>query len=103
MAKLTDLKEMVYNMSIGDESAIYNGLNHNGAVIRMNGIMFAANFKFKKSSIIDAIKKLTEDNTEFNGYTVSQFAFAALDVIGIEKYQGNDENIKELIDYKFVF
>ena len=37
------------------------------------------------------------------GYTVSDFAIAALDVLGIEQYKGNEENIKAIIESKFEF
>lgn len=90
-------------MSVGSDKAILKGLSHNGALIRINGIMFAVKFKHSSDKIITKLKELLSDNTEVDGYSVSQFATAALDVMGITKYTGNDENVLELIESEFSF
>lgn len=40
------------------------------------------------------------DRTFWNQYKVSTFAKAALDILGMGKYQGNSVEVKELIDSK---
>ena len=97
------IKEIISRMSVGEEDAIINGLSHKGALIRINAVMFAVKYKCKKNNVIELIKELLTDNTEVDGYSVSQFSIAALDVLGITKYTGNDENVVELIDDEFLF
>ena len=52
----------------------------------------------------DAIKQLSDDNSVFwNTYLVSDFAQAAMHILGIEKYEGGRDEIKNLIDSKLIF
>ncbi len=90
-------------MMLGDQSAIFEGLSHSGVVVRINGIMNAVKFKSNDKKNIDKIISLKSDNQSVIGYTVSQFATAALHVLGIENYNGSDEQIHELIDSEFEF
>ena len=40
---------------------------------------------------------------QFDGYTVSDFAIAALDILKVEKYAGAENQIKALIESGFDF
>lgn len=56
------------------------------------------------SSVRDAITPLKSDNSVFwNNYLLSDFACAALHLMGWEKYDGSREEIKNLISSKLVF
>jgi hypothetical protein len=91
-----------------DKDELLNKLIEGGIVDRNNAIIEAVQHNIKDDSIINQIKRLKSDNTFLfglngGGYTVSTFAYAALDVLNIEKYKGNDEYVKKLIDFKFKF
>ena len=50
------------------------------------------------------LKQLSEDNTKFwNTYLVSDFAIAALDILGIKKYDGNRYEIQRMIQSELNF
>ncbi len=56
------------------------------------------------SSSRDAIRKLKDDKSVFwNNYTVSDFAIAALDLMGWDKYSGKREEIRNLINAELSF
>lgn len=46
---------------------------------------------------VSELKELTNNHTIFWGRSISTFAIAALDRLDIEKYQGDDEEIIEVI------
>ncbi|MGM0214191.1 hypothetical protein [Enterococcus sp. AZ109] len=49
-------------------------------------------------SEIACLYKIAEDHTLFWGRKMSAFAIAALDRIGVEKYEGHNETILEIIN-----
>ena len=95
--------QIIMAMQNGDKKAIMSGLNCQGAIYRMNAIAFAVLNKMTSNDIVQKIIYLKEDTVSFDGYTVSDFAVAALDVLEIEKYPGSDSRIISLIDSKFKF
>lgn len=97
------LQAIVSSMAQGDKKTILYGLRHSGALIRINGIVFACVHKYADTNIVAQLIRLTKDNDTVMGYSVSQFAIAALDVLDIEKYDGKDEQIIDLINSNFVF
>ncbi len=95
-------QEFINDIHKGIEKNVGLALEQDGAIFKVNGIFSAVNHKIKSQNIVDKIKELKSDNTVISGYFVSDFAVAALDVLGIEKYNGNVEKIKDLIGSKFV-
>lgn len=91
----------------GDKNSIISAMLCEASFYRMNGIVEAVKHGFKEPAIVRQIQNLTTDNTGTltltGGYTVSDFALAALHVLGIEAYGGNKENVRAIIDSKFGF
>lgn len=96
-------RELLKKIQDGDRNAILQGLAHPGAFYRINATMSAGRHFVKEPVIGIYLKRLKEDNMIMNGYRVSDFAYAALDILGIEKYIGNDIRIRRLINSKFDF
>ena len=94
---------LIDGMRRGEKSAFVDGLSHAGAIYRMNAIGFFAKAGMYDAEIIDKIKALKQDKATLDCYSVSDFAKAALDLIGIERYYGNSSFVKNLIDSKFDF
>ena len=98
-----DDKTLLQRMKKGNKSAILEGLRHPGALFRINGIINVERYGLKDEEIIDYILDLKCDKISFDGYSVSDFAISALDLLDLEKYNGNDVAIKQLIESKFEF
>ena len=65
---------------------------------KCGGISEAAKRKLRSQAVIERLKELKTDYAVLAGdTTVSDFACAALDIIGIEKYSGNREQTIQLI------
>lgn len=90
-------QEFINDIHTGREMFVKLALDQKGAIFKVNGIISAVNHKIVSKSIIDKIRDLKNDNTIISGFYVSDFAAAALDALGMEKYKGNSERIKELI------
>lgn len=99
--------ELINKMEQGDRKAIIQGLSNKGAFIRVNGIVFAVRNHFNDPMITKMIKDLTKDDICLFGtgcsYRVSDFASAALDLLGISKYLGSRQETKSLIAGKMNF
>ena len=100
---LEKLQNLVNCMMLGDKKSISAGLSHNGALLRINGIINTVRFKLDDKNIITKIITLKSDNAVVDGISVSQIAVSALHVLGVEAYIGNDEQILELIESNFEF
>ena len=99
----------------GETDIIIEALVSEASFVRMNGIIEAVKHNKKENAIVNLIANLKEDNTGTfslrGGYEASDFAFAALDLLGIEKYSSQKTNhserkketIKALIESKFNF
>ncbi|MGN1347716.1 MAG: hypothetical protein ACI4VI_02110 [Acutalibacteraceae bacterium] len=94
---------LVNLMQNNDKQAIIEGLSHKGAIYRINGIIYSVLFSHTENETVSIIQNLKTDTTLFDGYSVSDFAIAALDLLSVEKYKGNEETILKLINSKFEF
>ncbi len=47
------------------------------------------------------LKHLVESTEHLMGFSEGQFAEVALDLLGIIKYIGDEDNVKQLIRYRF--
>lgn len=55
-------------------------------------------------SAVSFLKNTMSDERSFwNDYLVSDFAYAALDLLGIEKYKGDRHEVLRLIESKLAF
>ena len=73
-----------------------NGLN------RLNSILFGAKYGVRAERFITRLIDMSTDNaTTFFGTPMSSFAKAALDILGVEKYTGDDDYIRIMIDSGF--
>lgn len=96
--------DLISAMKLGDESSIYRGLVHGGAIYRINAIIQTVKHRILSDDIISKIQDLKEDDIRLMGvYKISDFAISALALLGIEEYRGDDEIILRLIKSKFDF
>lgn len=92
---MNDLSEKIRK---SDHQAIVVGLSHNGAFYRMQAILGIVNHKTMTDEFKKQLLKLKSDEQYVLGYTISDFATAALHKFEIEKYDGDDPGILSLIE-----
>ena len=78
---------------------IIDSLKSDGAIFRCQGIADAVKEHANTPAVIKAMTALKNDDVIILGRRVGAYARAALDVIGVEEYKGNDPDIIELITY----
>ena len=76
-------------MRLGDKNAILWGLKCTGLHYRINAIACAVMYKSETYTSI--------------GTSASGCAYAALDILGIEKYAGDSREVKRYLNCKFDF
>ncbi len=100
----TKCNEIIKRMaSNGDLPDIITGLTHTSALVRMNAIKSVVSFSIKDTEIINLICNLKNDDITVLGYSVSDFATSALELLGVEKYDGDKQQIIALIESGFAF
>lgn len=97
------MNDLIHKMQKGDRDAIISGLSHKGAIFRMNAIGNAVIHGMNDTETIRTLVELKNDDVFLDGFTVGDFATAALDMLGVEKYSGNNRRMEELIDSRFDF
>ena len=95
--------ELISKMQKGDRNVIFDCLSHSGAIFRMNAVGNAVIHGMNDSETISRLVELKSDNASLDGFTVGDFATAALDVLGCEKYRGNNDRMRSLIATRFNF
>ena len=74
-----------------------NKLRSSGVANRFAGIIECIDNKNVSDDELLEIKKLKNDSVIIAGRQLSSYAYAALDILNIEKYQGKDLDVKSLI------
>ncbi|HEM2809627.1 TPA: hypothetical protein U2B98_002138 [Streptococcus suis] len=68
---------------------------------RMMSIIEVVKQKKSDNDTISDLKKLVGSQEHLMGFSEGQFAEAALDLLGIINYSGDDDKVVELITYRF--
>ncbi|MBQ4424573.1 MAG: hypothetical protein II882_02415 [Lachnospiraceae bacterium] len=76
---------------------VINKLTDAGAVFRCQGILECLEKSMNAPDVAEAMKLLKNDGVVIMGRKISSYAQAALDILGIERYNGNDPEVIELI------
>ena len=95
--------EEVKRMIGGNIPAILSCLTSHRPLHRACGAMFAGLYHVKDDAVVNTIIRMKKDLTAIDGYTVGDFAVASLDVLGVEKYTGDRQEMKGLIATGFKF
>ena len=97
MATTIDPQKMIDSMHAQDIEAIQYGLNSDVWIMKINALWGACKIKDLSDELKSKIVSLQDDNLKYNGYAVSDFATAAMDILGLKKYTGDDDIRKGLI------
>lgn len=80
-----------------EEKRILDLLHHKGAAYRGQGIALCIKERLNTPAISKALRELKGDQITVLGRSISSYAIAALDIIGAERYKGDDEDMRKLI------
>ena len=67
----------------------------------LNAVLFGTKFGVKDDRFIGALKDMLKSDATFFGNPLRVFVQAALDVLGVEKYTGDESLAFRLIETKF--
>lgn len=100
--KFKNTNEIIELMSENNAEAIIFGAKSDLPVLNLNAVIFCAKYNVKLENFIFMLKNsFINSDITFFGMPFSKIAIAALDVLGVEKYSGDDSLVKQLIDSKF--
>lgn len=92
------------NLSEVSDSELLDIISQPYTIPKCGGISEVAKRKIRSEPFVERLKELKKDESILVGDTaVFDFANAALDIIGVEKYSGNRVQTKQLIGIGLVF
>lgn len=98
------LNEKIKRIHEEDNNGLLSAINDSNIILRVKAICEAAGRKNSYTTFQPAIEEAKLDERVFwNQYRVCDFAIAALDVMGLQKYKGKNEVINGLIQSKLQF
>lgn len=98
MARIDDIAGRINR---DDISGIRDGLRDSSAFLKISAIVHSVNIEKCPDDIVELIKAAKSDTTEVAGYVVSEVATAALDIMGVETYAGENRSIIRMIESRF--
>lgn len=104
MMKSKSTNEIIDMMRARNVDAIIFGAESDSPILNLNAVIFGTQNKVLSDKYIALLKeKLIKSDTAFFGMPLSKIVTAALDVLGVEKYSGNDASVIRIIksDFKF--
>ena len=97
------IQEKIDKMVKGDKQVIEESINSESLPLIVNAIISGMRYGVKSSIFYEGLKKATKRNEIMMGCQISQLAIAACHLLGIEKYDGDDERIKQYIECRMKF
>lgn len=98
---MDNIQVRVDSMRNGSVTAIMNGIHSDCPFELLNAIIAGTKIHLLDIEFIECVKAATKIEIVMMGVPLSDFAIAALETLGIQKYSGNNQRIKELIQCKF--
>ena len=88
-------------MHAGNREEIIAGIHSETPIIVMNAVIAGVRQGVRDEKYIEGLRKAAENEITLLHISIKDVAIAGLDVLGIEKYEGDDSRIKEYIAWGF--
>lgn len=93
------LIETIEKMKHGDKETIISCINSHVPLLVLDSVIYGGKHKVKELSYIEKLKEhLHNSNVAFFGTPLSTYIKAALDVLDVLPYNGDDEYVKNWIE-----
>lgn len=92
----TNRSESICKMIHGDAEAIKAGLFSDNPYYRMDALIWLTYHRLSAPELISRIQHLKNDESALMGYTIGNYAIAALSALNVEHYNGSDTFQREL-------
>jgi hypothetical protein len=100
---MTDNQLTIDAMYSGDKEMILESIRSETPILILNAIISGTQQKIRDEKYIDGLRMATLNNIALLNVKISELAVAALDVLGIEEYHGDDQRITSYIESAFNF
>lgn len=97
-------QKMIDEMRSGNVSAILECLNRE-VLFKIDAIICSVQHNIVEENVVNKISSMKNDDEYLRSvaFTVGEFSSAALHLLGIEEYTGENKSIIRLIESKFDF
>lgn len=92
---------IIDRMYAGDREAIISGIDAESPILVMNSIMAGVKMRIRDIRFMNGLKKAEERKEILLGISLSKAAVAAEHLLGIRKYEGDDQMILSMIASEF--
>lgn len=95
-------KNLIDEMRNNNLEAIIYGIQSEVPILNLNAIIFGTKFNVTNLEFINRIKdELVNSKVTLFGVELNNYAIASLHLLGVKKYEGNNETIKRIIKSNF--
>lgn len=96
------VNSLIARMSTNDMHAVLLGAKSDIPILNLNAVIFGTKFRCTSPEFIELLKtKMLDSSVSFMGTPLESFATAALDILGVQEYNGTDDFICKLISSDF--
>lgn len=101
MQKYLNTDSFIKAIADYDTDAIVQGITNESPIVQLNALIYGTKMKLKSQTFVGGVHSLTDSDSVFFGVPMWKYAKAALHVLEIKKYTGDDDFILRLIDSGF--
>ncbi len=95
------MQQTINEMYSGNTDAIISGVNSNNDYLVMNAILSGTKKKIQDERFIEGVQKARKSNVVLLGYPIKSVADASYYFLTKQKYDGDDEIVKTLLENEF--
>lgn len=103
MMKSKSIAQIIEMMKDKNSDAIMYGATSSMPILQLNAVIYGTKNKLRYPEFVSFLNNNENNEIYFLGVSLSKIIMASLDVLGIKKYNGNDEEVKKIIESKFDF
>lgn len=100
---MSDVQSNINNMHNGSTVAIINGISSRSSIEVLNAIVAGTRLKLKDKMFVKSLEKAKDNEESLMGIPIKEFAIASLDILNIQKYSGDSDRVREMIQCELKF
>ncbi len=94
--------EQIASIIAGNEKEIIRGISSDSPIVQLNALIYGTKNHVSDLKFTEGVKSIVQtSNVRFFGVPFKKYAMAALDVLKIQEYNGDDDFIQRLIQSEF--
>ena len=100
---MSNVQTTINEMHNGSIEIILQGISSTTPLILLNAIIAGTKLGIKEKEFVEGLKKAEQSEEMLMGVPIKEFASASLEILEIQKYLGDNNRVKEMVQCKLNF